>query len=405
MPGRPCVDGFDAWRRPPTTSRPTGSRTPTGCSPSATPAPTRPAPAVPAAGPTSRTSCSPTRSSGPSTGSGTSSPRHPDPQPAVLAGAVVAHLQRRVPPGADLVAPGGVQGDGVRRAPRGRDGGAPEARALVERRGWRIGFPVEIRQAPPEDAWLGTAHGRDTVHLSFHVNARTDHRAYFAGVEEVMRAHDGRPHWGKLHTRAAADLAPAYPRFADFVALRDRVDPDGLFTNGYLDRVLGRRDDSPGEPGPGQSRSGTTRARHAWSGAAPRSRSCSGGVVVARTRAACGCWRPATRRRTTCRRLLPRTARCGPRRAARSASGRARRRTSTSSAATTVAPSGPGGTTPPPPAAYAALRRPRGALPGAMDRCTVDGEVVRPQPGGFYGGWVTSRVVGPFKGDPGTMFW
>ena len=43
--------------------------------------------------------------------------------------------------------------------------------------------------------------------------------------------------------------------------------------------------------------------------------------------------------------------------------------------------------------------------PGAMDRCTVDGEVVQPQPGGFYGGWVTSRVVGPFKGDPGTMFW
>jgi uncharacterized protein (DUF427 family) len=43
--------------------------------------------------------------------------------------------------------------------------------------------------------------------------------------------------------------------------------------------------------------------------------------------------------------------------------------------------------------------------PGLMDRCTVDGELVRAQPGGFYGGWVTSRVVGPFKGEPGTMFW
>ena len=43
--------------------------------------------------------------------------------------------------------------------------------------------------------------------------------------------------------------------------------------------------------------------------------------------------------------------------------------------------------------------------PGAMDRCTVDGEVVRPQEGGFYGGWVTSRVVGPFKGAPGTSGW
>ena len=40
-----------------------------------------------------------------------------------------------------------------------------------------------------------------------------------------------------------------------------------------------------------------------------------------------------------------------------------------------------------------------------MDRCTVDGETVIPQPGGFYGGWITSRVVGPFKGGPGSAGW
>lgn len=40
-----------------------------------------------------------------------------------------------------------------------------------------------------------------------------------------------------------------------------------------------------------------------------------------------------------------------------------------------------------------------------MDVCTVDGEVVRSQPGGFYGGWITSDVVGPFKGDPGSELW
>lgn len=43
--------------------------------------------------------------------------------------------------------------------------------------------------------------------------------------------------------------------------------------------------------------------------------------------------------------------------------------------------------------------------PGRMDTCTVDGEVVRAQAGDFYGGWITSRVVGPFKGEPGTMWW
>ncbi|MDP2772280.1 MAG: DUF427 domain-containing protein [Nocardioides sp.] len=44
-------------------------------------------------------------------------------------------------------------------------------------------------------------------------------------------------------------------------------------------------------------------------------------------------------------------------------------------------------------------------MPGQVDRCTVDGEVVEPQPGGFYGGWITSKVVGPFKGTPGTQGW
>jgi uncharacterized protein (DUF427 family) len=42
---------------------------------------------------------------------------------------------------------------------------------------------------------------------------------------------------------------------------------------------------------------------------------------------------------------------------------------------------------------------------GRMEVCLIDGERVRPQPGGFYGGWVTDDVVGPFKGEPGTEGW
>ena len=68
---------------------------------------------------------------------------------------------------------------------------------------------------------------------------REDARPYFTAVEHIMRAHDGRPHWGKLHTRTAADLAPAYPRFAEFLAVRERLDPDRVLTNAYLRRVLG----------------------------------------------------------------------------------------------------------------------------------------------------------------------
>ena len=102
-----------------------------------------------------------------------------------------------------------------------------------------IGFPVEIRYAPADEPWLSTAHGRDTVYLAFHVNARTDHFDYFRSVERVMRDHAGRPHWGKLHNRTARDLSALYPRWLDVLAVRDRVDPDRLFTNRYLDRVLG----------------------------------------------------------------------------------------------------------------------------------------------------------------------
>ena len=54
---------------------------------------------------------------------------------------------------------------------------------------------------------------------------------------------------------------------------------------------------------------------------------------------------------------------------------------------------------------FEALREHVAVMPGAMDRCTVDGEVVQPQAGGFYGGWITERVVGPFKGGPGTFGW
>ncbi|KAB7744098.1 DUF427 domain-containing protein [Nostocoides sp. F2B08] len=54
---------------------------------------------------------------------------------------------------------------------------------------------------------------------------------------------------------------------------------------------------------------------------------------------------------------------------------------------------------------YAVLLGHVAVMPGLMDRCTVDGEEVVPQEGGFYGGWITSKVTGPFKGAPGTLGW
>jgi L-gulono-1,4-lactone dehydrogenase len=117
-----------------------------------------------------------------------------------------------------------------------------EVRRVVDSSDWRISFPVEIRVAPADDIALSTAYGRDSFYLAFHTHHRSDwrtHTAYLEGMESIMRDHDGRPHWGKLHTRTAPDLAPAYPRFGEFLHLRDRLDPDRLFANPYLRRVLG----------------------------------------------------------------------------------------------------------------------------------------------------------------------
>jgi FAD-linked oxidoreductase len=114
-----------------------------------------------------------------------------------------------------------------------------EVRSTIEASDWTISFPVEIRVCPADNVPLSAAYQRDSVFLAFHMNAQTDHTGYFRGVEELLRQYDGRPHWGKLHTRTAADLEPAYPRWADVQAMRERLDPDRIFTNPYLDRILG----------------------------------------------------------------------------------------------------------------------------------------------------------------------
>jgi uncharacterized protein (DUF427 family) len=60
---------------------------------------------------------------------------------------------------------------------------------------------------------------------------------------------------------------------------------------------------------------------------------------------------------------------------------------------------------PDPAQGYEALVDRVAVYPGRMDYCEVAGERVRPQAGGFYGGWITDRITGPFKGEPGTMHW
>ncbi|HWE54095.1 MAG TPA: D-arabinono-1,4-lactone oxidase [Acidimicrobiales bacterium] len=114
-----------------------------------------------------------------------------------------------------------------------------EVVAAIEASGMTIGFPVELRVAAADDIPLSTASGRDSAYLAFHVPASVDHQPYFRLVAKVLDHYGARPHWGKLHELDAELLRTRYPRFDEFVRLRQQVDPTGRFSNDYLERVLG----------------------------------------------------------------------------------------------------------------------------------------------------------------------
>ena len=111
--------------------------------------------------------------------------------------------------------------------------------AVIERRRLRVGFPLEVRFAAADDALLSTAHERDTCYVAVHQYRGMEFETTFRAVEEVMDSYDGRPHWGKRHYQTAATLAPRYPGWERFQAVRARLDPGGAFTNAYVRRCLG----------------------------------------------------------------------------------------------------------------------------------------------------------------------
>ncbi len=121
------------------------------------------------------------------------------------------------------------------------DGPAALRRVLdvIERRGFAVPFPIEYRVVAGDDAYLSTAYERDTVYIAVHMYRGMAWEPYFRAVEAIMDDYAGRPHWGKRHFQKAATLAPRYPEWDRFQAVRARLDPHGVFQNEYARRVLG----------------------------------------------------------------------------------------------------------------------------------------------------------------------
>ena len=123
-------------------------------------------------------------------------------------------------------------------AERGADA-LREIKALIARREFPLMFPLEYRWVKGDDIWLSPNHGRDSVHISVHQYVGMPFERYFDAVQAICLNHGGRPHWGKVHSLKAAQLSRLYPRWSDFLALREKMDPSGRFLTPYLRGLFG----------------------------------------------------------------------------------------------------------------------------------------------------------------------
>ncbi|PCE22339.1 FAD-binding oxidoreductase [Paraburkholderia acidicola] len=114
-----------------------------------------------------------------------------------------------------------------------------EIKAFIARKSFPLMFPLEYRWVRGDDIWLSPDYGRDSVRISVHQYVGMPYEAYFSGVQAICMNHGGRPHWGKVHALTAQDFSKLYPRWDDFLALRERMDPQGRFLTPYLRDLFG----------------------------------------------------------------------------------------------------------------------------------------------------------------------
>lgn len=103
-----------------------------------------------------------------------------------------------------------------------------------------VSFPIEVRFVRADNLSLAPSFGRDNCFIAVHQFKGMAHTEYFRRMETILRDHGGRPHWGKMHTLEAKDLAPLYPEWNFFQAVRNQYDPRRVMSSPYLTRVLGK---------------------------------------------------------------------------------------------------------------------------------------------------------------------
>lgn len=112
-------------------------------------------------------------------------------------------------------------------------------RRILARHRQHVGWRVLYRFIAQDDGYLSPVCNRDSVAISVHQNASLPYQAYFDDIEPIVRAHGGRPHWGKRHSLHGEALSALYPRWSDFMQLRRSFDPHGVFLSEGMSRLLG----------------------------------------------------------------------------------------------------------------------------------------------------------------------
>lgn len=101
-----------------------------------------------------------------------------------------------------------------------------------------VQFPIECRFVRGDEPLLSPAHGRDSGFIAVHAYYKKSLPEYFERCEQLFSDVDGRPHWGKHHTKTANDLAERYPEWDRFHEFRRDLDPDGIFLNDHLEVIF-----------------------------------------------------------------------------------------------------------------------------------------------------------------------
>jgi FAD-linked oxidoreductase len=109
-----------------------------------------------------------------------------------------------------------------------------EIQKCIQQHQFQVHFPIECRFVHSDDIWLSPAYERESAYIAVHMYRGMPYRTYFYYIEEIFKRYQGRPHWGKMHTRTAGELAELYPRWHDFRRVRAELDPQGVFLNSYL---------------------------------------------------------------------------------------------------------------------------------------------------------------------------